>query len=119
MAPANVATIPTARVRRTTGQSIPDSTTTAIAFTTETWKTVASMHSNSVNNSRLTAPIDGVYLITASVLWQGSTVGRRTIFLEVNGTKAVAGQGETPPDSTSSRSRLRRPTSSRRAISSR
>lgn len=97
--PANVATIPTARVRRTAGQTIPDSSTTAIAFTTETWKTVAGMHSNTVNNSRLTAPIDGVYLITASVLWQGSNVGTRSMFLEVDGTKAVAGQGETPPDS--------------------
>jgi hypothetical protein len=99
VAPANLATIPTARVRRTTGQSIPDNTPTPINFTTETWKTVSIMHSNIVANSRLTAPIDGVYLITASVLWQGSNVGRRTLFLEVNGTKAVAGQGETPPDS--------------------
>lgn len=96
--PQNLAVIPTVRARRTTNQSIADSTTTAFPFNSETWKSVASMHSNSVNNSRLTAPIDGVYLITASVRWQGSTVGTRSMFLEVNGTNFIAGSSDTPPD---------------------
>jgi hypothetical protein len=95
--PAKVATIPTARVRRTSGQSIATNTTTAIAFNTETWDT-ASLHSTASNTSRLTAPIDGVYLITASVLWQGSNVGTRNINIEINGIKAVAGGQQTPPD---------------------
>jgi len=83
VAPSNLAVIPSARVRRTTSQSIPNGTFTAIQLTSETWDHLG-LHSN-VNNTRLTAPIDGVYLITASVFWAPSSTGRRDLGIAVNG----------------------------------
>jgi hypothetical protein len=83
VSPSNLAVIPSARVRRTAVQSIPSGTFTAIQLTSETWDNLG-LHS-SVNNTRLTAPIDGVYLITANVFWAPNTTGRRDLGLAVNG----------------------------------
>ncbi len=83
VAPSNLAQIPSARVRRTSTQSIPNGTFTAIQLTSETWDHQG-LHS-SVNNSRLTAPIDGVYLITANVFWAGNSTGGRDLGISING----------------------------------
>ena len=83
------AVIPTARVRRTTNQTIESSQLEAISFTAETWDTF-SMHSNVTNNTRLTAPFAGVYLITGNVLFNSATGGLRELSLEVNGNKPIA-----------------------------
>jgi uncharacterized protein YjbI with pentapeptide repeats len=83
VAPSNLAVIPSARVRRTTSQSIPSGSFNAIQLTSETWDN-GGLHSN-VNNTRLTAPIDGVYLITANVFWAANTTGRRDLGIAVNG----------------------------------
>ncbi len=50
--------IPAARVTNTSGQVIPNGTLGVLAFNSERYDT-ASMHSNSSNTSRLTAPGDG------------------------------------------------------------
>lgn len=46
--------------------TVPTSTDTALAMSTETYDT-ASYHDNSTNNSRMTAPRDGYYLVTGEV----------------------------------------------------
>ena len=59
----------TARVRRLTAQSIPDSAdpcATAIGFTSEDFD-VPAWHSNTTNNTRITPDVAGVYLVTANV----------------------------------------------------
>jgi hypothetical protein len=83
VAPSNLAVIPSARVRRTATQSIPNGSFTAIQLTSETWDHLG-LHS-STNNTRLTAPIDGVYLITANVFWASNTSGGRVLGITVNG----------------------------------
>ena len=80
---SNLAQIPSARVRRTANQSIPNGAFTAIQLTSETYDHQG-LHS-SVNNSRLTAPIDGVYLITANAFWAPSSTGRRDLGITVDG----------------------------------
>jgi hypothetical protein len=82
-----LATVPTARVRRTTNQTIAASSLTTLSFTTETWDT-ANLHAS--NNPNLTAPVDGVYLISGSVIFQGGTGGLRELELDVNNTKPIA-----------------------------
>lgn len=76
--PSNFATIPSVRVRRTIDQSIADNTNTVIQFNSEAFDTAA-MHDNTTNNTRLTAPVAGKYLVTGNVAWAASGVDRRLI----------------------------------------
>jgi hypothetical protein len=82
-----LATVPSARVRRTTSQTIATSTLTDVSMTAETWDT-ANMHAT--NSPSLFAPVDGVYLITGSVVFQGGGTGFRELQLKRNGTSAIA-----------------------------
>jgi hypothetical protein len=84
--------IPAVHATRSASQIIPDgSTFTAIAFDEERYDT-ASMHSNLIiaNNSRLTAPVDGIYELTAAILWGTSDEGTRAMALRRNGTTLLA-----------------------------
>jgi hypothetical protein len=81
--PIELIGFPSARVRRTAAQSIPDGSFTSIQMTQETWDNF-SMHSNVTSNTRLTAPIDGIYLLTASVFWSHNTTGERFLGITVN-----------------------------------
>ena len=82
-----LSTVPSARVRRTANQTISASTLTDISMTTETWDTDA-MHT--ANSPSVVAPVDGVYLITGSVIFQGGTGGLRELQLSVDNTKPIA-----------------------------
>lgn len=75
---------PMCRVYRTTLQVIPNSTNTAITFDAEEFDT-ATMHSTVTNTSRITVPVDGIYMVGANVLWEGSATGARALFLVVDG----------------------------------
>ncbi len=87
--PSNLATIPSVRARRTAVQSIPNGVFTPIQLTSETWDHLA-MHSNA-NNTRLVAPIDGIYLMTAGVFWTETSVGERDLGLRLNGGSKFVG----------------------------
>lgn len=63
----------TVAVYTSTQQSLGASATTAIAYDIELHKTVVQMHSNSVSNSRLTAPYDGYYQINGCSTLRSST----------------------------------------------
>ena len=64
--PAMFGTIPTVRTYNSADETIADSTFTTLTFDTNRYDT-AGMHSTSTNTSRLTAPISGVYAVTANV----------------------------------------------------
>lgn len=82
-----LATVPSSRVRRTASQTIATNTLTDVSMTAETWDT-ASMHST--NSPSLVAPVDGVYLITGSVVFQGGGTGFRQLSLFRNNAFAIA-----------------------------
>jgi hypothetical protein len=82
-----LATVPSARVRRTATQSISSSTLTDISLTSETWDT-ANLHST--NSPSLVAPVTGIYLITAEVVFQGNSTGHRELELVRNNTLPIA-----------------------------
>jgi hypothetical protein len=98
VAPSNFATIPSVRVRRTIDQSIADNTNTTIQFNSEAFDTAA-MHDNTTNNTRLTAPIAGKYLVTGNVTWAASVADRRLIeFSKTSGiTTTVVAQNAVHP----------------------
>jgi hypothetical protein len=88
--PAQLAgSIPAAHVTRTTAQQIPDDTNTPIQFTSERYDSAA-IHDNTTNNTRLTAPVTGVYGITAQVDWQAGLAAEHELSLRRNGTTVIA-----------------------------
>lgn len=54
-------------------------------------------HDNSTNNSRATAPRDGIYTISARVRWEGSSTGVRTLQIRRGGVDSIARVQEPGP----------------------
>jgi hypothetical protein len=83
--------VPHARVHHGANQSVANNTQTALAFNSERQDTAA-LHDTATNNSRLTAPAAGTYLVTASILFDVNATGARQIGFRVNGTTFYAVQ---------------------------
>ena len=80
------ASIPAARVARTSAQGITSGIPSKrLNFTSERYDT-AGLHSNSSNLSRLTAPVTGIYEVTAHVSWDFNSSGSRHVGLANGGT---------------------------------
>ena len=77
--------IPVAKVYRNANQSIPNSAYVPLAFGQERYDT-DNMHSTSTNNSRIQAPVEGIYQLSASVQWSANSTGTRNLFLVKNGS---------------------------------
>jgi len=83
-----------ARVYKSAGQSITDSTLTTLTFDVETYDTNV-MHDNVTNNSRITFPVAGLYLVGASVDFNANATGSRFIEFRLNGTTTTFGAAST------------------------
>ena len=90
MAPVNVS----ATLRRYNGQSIPDSTSTAVTWHDEL-EDSAGGHDNVTNNSRWYAPRDGRYILLPGLTWANNATGRRAYFFKVNGATNYNGDSRT------------------------
>lgn len=74
-----------ARVFKSGNQSIASATPTALTFDSETYDT-NTIHDNVTNNSRLTAPIAGKYVVHGTVQWDFSAAGNiRGMYFYKNG----------------------------------
>jgi hypothetical protein len=62
------------KVHNSAAISVPNTTTTLLAFDTEDWDN-NNIHSTSSNPSRLVAPVTGKYLVTLNCAWTGVTGG--------------------------------------------
>lgn len=82
--------IPAARVTHSTTQTVSTDTSQPLIFDTEIYDT-ASMHStNFIDNASLRAPVDGIYAVTAQVMWGAGGTGVRLIRLVRNGSQLLA-----------------------------
>jgi hypothetical protein len=77
------------RVYNSVNLTIANSTDTALTFDSELFDT-NNLHSTTTNTSRLTAQTAGIYVVFATVEWQGSATGVRSIYFRLNGTTKVA-----------------------------
>jgi Tfp pilus assembly protein FimT len=80
--------IPAAHATHSVNQSLVPGTTT-LPFNEERYDT-ANLHNNATNNSRLTAPVSGIYGVTAQVQWNPSTPNVFDLFVKKNGTDYIA-----------------------------
>jgi hypothetical protein len=87
--PEDDGTIPAAKVRKTSTQSIPGSTSTVLTFDAETFD-YGALHDNVTNNSRLTAPITGLYQVNATVWWDTNSTGVRGLRIFAPGLETIA-----------------------------
>lgn len=78
--------VPACRVYHSANQSVASGVPTILAFNSERYKTVASLHNNATNNSRLVAPSAGVYRVFATVLFHENATGHRSVQFYVNGS---------------------------------
>jgi len=84
--PSKLGVVPQARATKDAIQSVSHNTLTTVTFPTEQFDT-ADLHDVTTNTNRLTAPLAGVYLITASVYFVGGNAGVREIILRNNGSQ--------------------------------
>jgi hypothetical protein len=87
--PSKLGTLPAARVYSATAQSILTAHTTLIAFPDEEFDN-ANLHDPAVDNSRLTAPIAGLYELNGALAWDPNATGSRQITLLKNLSAFVA-----------------------------
>jgi hypothetical protein len=86
--PGKFGTIPATHVFHSTSQTLGNNATVVLAFDSEEFDT-AGLHDPTTNNSRLTAPISGIYAITANIGFTGNNTGERIVRLRKNGTTTI------------------------------
>lgn len=79
------------RVYNDANESIADPSLTALTFNQERWDS-DTMHSTSVNSSRLTATTAGLYDIGGNVVFANGAGTARGLFIRVGGSNYIAGQ---------------------------
>lgn len=77
------------RVYKSSIQSIPNVTATAIQLNLERYDT-DEIHDNVTNNTRLTCKTAGKYVITAQLRMAANTNGSRTLYINLNGSTIIA-----------------------------
>jgi hypothetical protein len=88
--------VPTAKVTRSTNQTISNSTNTLISFSAEAWDTDDLWTVGSP--TRLTIQTGGYYALTAGTLWASDPTGRRLTEILLNGSTVLT-RSEDPPHS--------------------
>jgi hypothetical protein len=73
---SKIGAIPTVRVFNTTATSVLTANGAGPTFNSEVYD-VGGLHDNVTNNGRLTAPVTGVYEITAYARWSSNGAGAR------------------------------------------
>jgi hypothetical protein len=88
--------IPAARVTRTGAQGIPENSGTTLNLNSERYDTANLHTTSSPNFSRLTAPVSGIYEVSAGIEWETDTSGQRVLTLRKNGTTTLAFDTDAP-----------------------
>lgn len=76
------------KVYKSSNQSIANATWTTLTFDTEGWDS-DTFHDTATNNERLTAPFDGIYLVTFAFQFASNSTGKRGALIELNGSSAT------------------------------
>ena len=88
VAPEHHGQVPAALIHRTSAFSVPENDVTTLPLPSERFDNQA-MHEAGANESRLTAPIAGLYLVEAMVPWANDATGTRQLTIRRNGTTTV------------------------------
>lgn len=86
---------PTAQLTRGTDFAVATSTTTVVPWTTERSDS-HNGHSTTVNPSRYTCQVAGMYMVTCSIPWEPNAAGAREMLFVVNGATGYAAERFAP-----------------------
>ena len=86
---------PMVRCTQTSGSALIANNWAVIAFNGPDDYDTASLHNPSVNNSRITIPITGVYALVGAIQFNGYAAGQSAIMFAINGTQSGEGQNFT------------------------
>lgn len=86
---------PACRVYHSIAQSLTTGTLTGLVFNSERWDTHG-FHSTTTNTHLLTAPVAGLYVITASIRYATSGAGTRYVEFYLNGATVIASKRWSP-----------------------
>lgn len=86
----SITTTQSVKAVKMTNQSIESGSIITIDFDSEEFDT-NTLHDNSINNSRLTCKIAGIYLCTLQIDFEENVTGSRAVQLLKNGTIAISG----------------------------
>ncbi len=103
---ADIADPPLGKLIQQVAQSIPDNVATALTFGAgSTYRDSHGQHSESVNTTRVTPGVPGVYEVTGSYVTQGMTSpASRSVAVRLNGTTLIpSGPRDTGTTITSSK----------------
>jgi hypothetical protein len=78
--------VPAAHVTNSAAETITDQVAEVLTFNQERYDT-ADMHSDA-QSSRLTAPVTGIYEVSANIIWAVDATGGRDVYLRKNGSAA-------------------------------
>jgi len=97
--PAQASTFfPGARVYRSTVQSIPNNTITAVSFDVVRFDTSTPLMWSGANPTRLTCPSAGIYVVSGTVGFAANATGNdREAFIRVNGSQLIASIADRNP----------------------
>lgn len=87
--PAAITNPPAVQAYHSLNQAITNNTLTATALNSEHYDT-NTMHSNTVNNSRVTFTTAGTYVVTFVCMWDKNAVGNRMAYIRKNGIDLLA-----------------------------
>lgn len=91
-----------ARVTHDADQAVSSGSSVALAFNTTSYDS-SDFHDPATNNTRLTAPEDGLYDVRAWIRWQSNSDGRRQLNIRKNGAAeffGIVGVGASPSGNT-------------------
>jgi hypothetical protein len=85
-----------ARVARRADKTITTALVTAIDFDVERHD-YGDLFNPTLNNTRLTAPADGIYAIVGNIAWQNNADGERRLRIRLGGVTDIASARRTTP----------------------
>lgn len=88
---AFLANPPSCRVFHNANQSLTNNTEATVAFNSERYDSTGTMHDNASNNSRITLPVAGVYVVTfAGVIEADNDYNYMYAYIRLNGSTILA-----------------------------
>ena len=70
-------------------QTLTTATPANVTWDAEVIDSTGAMHDNVTNNTRITVPLAGLYLITGQVTFTGNASGVRSIYVQKNGATVI------------------------------
>lgn len=96
--PVEITNPPRCQAYHNANQSLATDDLSVLALNSERYDwSVTAMHDTVTNNSRITMPVDGVYIVTLTGAFAANAAGDRAFYIRKNGREIIGGAERKPP----------------------